>query len=218
MNLEEMRDEVENLVDDPSFDPDTIDSYLNQMLTYSAGLVNLPTLKRISTVDTIVGQAYASISGLDGGFSGVLRRVKNDEGKEPRIFSNLESLLDVYPTMVEEGAVEAVALEGSTLWYQKIPLSAETLLLLYFQNPSTLVGGGDSPGDIPEHLHRKLLVHGAAYMMFDQIEDGIEGEKVNTVHHFHQALNEDNKHSGIVKLREWVSRTSRHHISSVWRY
>ena len=216
MNLEEMRNEVENLVDDSSFDPDTIDNYLNQMLTYSAGLINLPSLKRISTVVTIEDQAYTSISGLDGGFSGILRRVKNAEGEEPRIYSNLELLLDDYPTIDEEGDVEAVALEGSTLWYQKIPSSAETLLLLYFRNPSPLIGGDDEPGDIPEHVHRKLLVHGAAYMIFDQIEDGIEGEKVNTVHNFHQSLNEENKHSGIVKLREWIGRTSKHHISSVW--
>ncbi len=217
MNLEAIRTEVENLVDDSSYDADIIDSYINETLIFAAGLVNLPTLKMIDVVDTVQNQAYTSVIPANSTFSGVLRRVKKADGSEPRIYPDLERFLDDY-TMDNEGAVEAVCLEGSTLWYQKIPSSPETLTILYFKNPSPLSKDGDEPSDFPSHIHRKLFVHGTAFTIFDQIEDGVEGDKVNTKNHFWHSFSESNPESGITKLREWLARTQPHHISSVWRY
>ena len=217
MNLEAIRNEVENLVDDSSYDADTIDRYINDTLAFAAGLISLPTLKMIGVVDTVVDQAYTSIVGVDPDFSGVLRRVKKLNGNEPRIYPDLERFLDDY-TMDNVGEVQAVCLEGSVLWYQKIPSTPETLTILYFKNPSPLSQDGDEPSDFPAHIHRKLFVHGTAYIIFDQIEDGVEGDKVNTVSHFFHSFSSKNPDSGINKLREWLARTQPHHISSVWRY
>jgi hypothetical protein len=217
MNLEAIRNEVENLVDDQSYDADTIDRYINDTLAFAAGLVSLPTLKMIGVVDTVVGQAYMSAVPADSTFSGVLRRVKKADGKEPRIYPDLERFLDDY-TMDNEGQVEAVCLEGSVLWYQKIPSTPETLTILYFKNPSPLSQDNDEPSDFPGHTHRKLFVHGTAFTIFDQIEDGVEGDKVNTQSQFFHSFNSRNPDSGINKLREWLARTQPHHISSVWRY
>ena len=218
MKLEAIRNEVENLVDDSSYDADTIDRYINESLAFAAGLVNLPSLKRIDVVDTVDGQAYVSLTGVNPGFSGVLRRVKKSDGSEPTVYADLERLLDDYWDMGAEGIVEAVTLEGSVLWYQKIPSTPETLTILFFENPSSLAKDGDEPTDFPGHVHRKLFVHGAAFTIFDQIEDGVEGDKLNTKHHFYHSFDERNRDSGITKLREWLARTTPHHISSVWRY
>jgi hypothetical protein len=218
MKLEAIRNEVENLIDDPSYDADTIDSYINHTLAFAAGQVNLPSLKRISTVATVVEQAYVSLLGVAPDFSGVLRRVKRANGDEPLVYPDLERLLDDYPEMDKEGAVEATTLEGSVLWYQKIPVSPETLTILFYENPSPLLKGEDIPSDFPVHTHRKLFVHGTAFMIFDQIEDGIEGDKINSKQHFYHSFDERSRDSGITKLREWLARTTKHHISSVWRY
>ena len=217
MNLEAIRNEVENLVDDASYDADTIDRYINDTLAFAAGLVNLPSLKRIGSVETVVGQAFCSVVPADSSFSGVLRRVKKSDGKEPRIYPDLERFMDDY-AMDNEGAVEAVVLEGTVLWYQKIPATPETLTILYFENPSLLSKSADEPSDFPAHIHRKLFVNGTAFMLFDQIEDGVDGDKVNTQSQFFHSFNEKNPDSGINRLREWLAKTQPHHISSVWRY
>lgn len=218
MKLEAIRNEVENIVDDSSFDADTIDRYINDNLAFAAGLVNLPSLKRIDVVETVVDQAYVSLTGVAPNFSGVLRRVKKSDGSEPAVYPDLERLMDDYSNMEVEGEVEAIALEGSVLWYQKIPSVPEALTILFFENPSSLSKDDDEPADFPGHVHRKLFVHGTAFNIFDRIEDGVEGDKINTKHHFYHSFDERNRDSGIMKLREWLARTTPHHISSVWRY
>ena len=216
MNRLEIRTEVENLVQDASFD-DTLDSYINQCILYTGAQVDIPALKRIDTVDTVLSQAYVNLMSLYGGFSGKLRRVKNADGDAITIYANLELLMDEYPTMIEEGDVEAVALEGSTLWYHKIPSTVEVLTLLYYCDPAVPTTDSGTPSDFPAHLHRSLFVHGTAWIVFDQIEDDTEEAKVNTAAQFGLSFNESNRHSGITKLREWLAKTRRHNISSSWR-
>lgn len=216
MNRLEIRTEIENLIQDASFVPDTIDAYINLAILYAGANTDIPELKRIDTVNTVLSQAYTSLSSLTGGFSGKLRRVKNADGNSIEITSDLALLMDAFPTMVEEGEVEAVALEGSTLWYQKIPAAVETLTCLYFRDPTILSVDNESPSDFPAHLHRHLFVHGTAWMIYDQIEDDVEEKKVNTAGQFWLSFDEGNRHSGLVKLREFIVKTRRHNISSSW--
>jgi len=215
MNRLEISTEINNITQDSSFSG-SINDYINQCILYAGALVDLPHLKRIGTVDTVLAQAYVALTGLTGGFSGKLRRVKDSDGNPISIYPDLALLMDDYPTMVEAGEVEGVALEGSTLWYQKIPAAEETLTCLYFRNPTTLSGDSESPTDFPSHLHRNLFVHGTAWIIYDQIEDDVEDQKVNTKSQFWLSFDENNKHSGITKLREWIGKTRRHNISSTW--
>lgn len=217
MNRLQIRTEIENIIQDDSFTETTLNDYINQAILYTAANADIPELKRIGTVDTILEQAYTTLSGLTGGFSGKLRRVKNAEGDPIGIFSDLALLMDEYPTMAEEGEVEAVALEGSTLWYQDIPAEVETLTCLYYKNPALLSLDTESPSDFPEHLHRQLFVHGCAWIVYDAVEDAIEDAKINTKAHYWLSFDERNRNSGIVKLREWIAKTRRHNISSSWK-
>lgn len=216
MNRGEIRTELENLIQDGSFDETILNTYINSALLRTCAYVFLPSLKRVDTVDTNLGVAYAVLTGLNGGFSGVLRRVVDSSGNLMTIYKDLDMLMDGYSTLAEVGNVETVALEGSTLWYQKIPETAETLTILYYKNPASLDRDSDEPSDIPEHLQRALLVNGAAKLVYDVIEDGIEGEKVNTKAQFYLSFSEANKESGITKLREWLAKIKVHHISSFW--
>lgn len=217
MNRLQIRTEIENLIQDDSFSSDTLNSYINQSILYAGANVDIPALKGIDTVDTVLGQAYTTLAGLTGGFSGKLRRVKDSEKNHISITSDLALIMDVYPLMSEEGDVEVVALEGSTLWYQKIPAIVMTLTCLYFRDPATLSTDNAIPSDFPTHLHRSLFVHGTAWMVYDQIEDDVEEKKVNARSQFWLSFDESNRHSGIVKLREWIAKNRRHNISSSWR-
>jgi len=217
MKLSAIRSEVMDKIQDPSYDKDTVDKFINRALAYTAGQIDLPELKGFATVSTVLGQAYASLSGVSDGFSGILRKVK-DSNKEPvEIYPSLDLLFDDYD-MDKEGAVEAVALEGSVLWYQKIPTAVETLTCLLFRNPLPLSESNSETTVIPEQLQHKLLVEGAVYFIYDEIEDGIEEPKTNTTFYFAHSFSDMSRESGITKLREWVARTRPNHISSVWRY
>lgn len=216
MDRLEIRTEIENIIQDGSFSKTVLNEYINQAILYAGANTDVPELKVISTVDTVPEQAHVSLSGLTAGFSGKLSRIKNSKGNHISIVYNLALLIDEYPTMDEEGEVEAVALEGSALWYQKIPAVAETLTCLYYRNPTALSADDEIPSDFPTHLHRQLFVHGCTWLIYDMKEDGIDGEKVNTKAHYWLSFDERNRNSGIVKLREWISKTRRHNISSSW--
>ena len=220
MNLGDMITEVDNIVDDSNFTSVMITDYINQAVQYAAMQVDLPDLKKLITATTVTGQPYTSLTGVTGGFSGRLLQV-SDSGIA--IYPNLQLLMDEYVSddyldLTEAGSVEAIALEGRTLWYQYVPADETDIVLLVYQNPSTLDANADIPSDFPDHVHRSLFVHGAAYYMFDQIEDGLEGNKVNTNAHFLKAFDEGSRHSGITKVREWVGKSRRHWKSSVWKY
>ena len=218
MNRGEIRTEIENIIQDSSFDEATLNSYITHALQYACAQVLLPSLKRVDTVETSTSAAWVALTGLDGGFSGILNRVVDSDGNLITIYSNLDMLMDEYPALDEVGDVEAVALEGTTLWYQKIPAAAETLSILYYRDPAELSADSSTTSDIPVHLHYPILVCGGSYFAYNQIEDGIDGEKVNSKAQWWLSFSEDNKESGIVKFREWIGKSRKHHINSFWGY
>ncbi|MFA5542464.1 MAG: hypothetical protein WDA47_01715 [Bacilli bacterium] len=169
-------------------------------------------------MSTVLDQAYVNISSSLS-FSGHLKKVLISDSQDPVIYPDLERLLEDY-TLDQVGSVEAVALEGNVLWYARIPEEAETLVLLYYASPSRLVKNGDVPIDIPAHCHRKLLVHGTLWMLFDEIENAseLEGQKIKTRENYWLSFDSSNPTSGINELRYWLARVRAHHISSVWNY
>jgi len=218
MKLEQIRKEVANIVDDNSFAPEDIDNYINQAISYSAGVVKLPALKRIGTVDFSEDAYSVSLSEMVG--DALVRSISYavlENGNELNILNGVEELLMSYPKLDKVGIPKDIALETQTLWYQ--PAGDYTATLVYYTRPAPLAKNTDIPSVFPEHLHRGLFVHGAAWMIYDQIEDGIEQEKkVNTINQFFHSFSEVNRESAIVKLREWIGQNRVHHISSIWRY
>jgi hypothetical protein len=219
MTLEELRAEVEAKLFDPaSFGKDQIDGYINGCVEYIAGMVPLPSLKRIGSVNTVVGQNYVNIGeSLD--FSGHLKKVINPDSTDPTVYPDLERMYDDY-TMDEDGDIEAVTLEGNILYYAKMPEETDALTLIYYTSPARLVRNSDTPSCIPVHCQRKLIVHGTLWMLFDEIENAseLEGQKVKTREHYWNSFNSDNRDSGLNDLYRWLGRTRPHHISSVWDF
>lgn len=209
MQLSEIRDEVQLIVQDTAFTDAIVDSYIN---TVYASVINeclVPEMKGVDTVTTTLLTAYSSLTGVDGGFSGVLSRVYNSSGTLVTIRPNLEALIDLAGNLTDAGSVEAVALEGSTLWYYPIPATVgEVLTVVYYRNPPPLESDGDTPDVLPEFLHREILVNGASSICYDTIEGGLEGLKVNT------RSRELSKLGGVVKFRHWLAKTRRHYIYS----
>lgn len=216
MTFEELKTEVEILVKDASF-ADKYGSYINEALIEVADRTSPPDLKRIDVVSTVVGQNYVSLLGAGaptGGFSGKLRKVvKSADNEAITIHQNLDVLFaEMGEDFSAEGEVEGVALEGRTLWYSKVPATAESLRILYYQNPPELVEDSDVCEFIPLSLHRKLLIHGAARIIFGIIEEGLEeSQKVNFL------VNNNVFETGLLEYHAWIGSRREHKISSCWR-
>lgn len=212
MTLDEIRTEVMAIALEPSYDDSDYDRWINSAIQEVAGRVIIPDLKRINVISTSTTYAYVTLTTLTDGFAGMLRRVRRTvSGDDVGIYAKLEELYDEYTTWNEAGDVEAVALEGNYLWYQKLPAVAQSLTVMYTAVPPTLTLDADVP-IFPSHLHRKLCVHGAAKMIWDLVETDIEKPKTQTL------VNETHFENGITQYREFLARSKRHNITSTWSY
>lgn len=208
MLFSEITQEVKNIIQDSSFDS-LVAGYINEALLQAAGRVNIPDLKRVGIAQTIPEQLYVSLVGLPEGFSGRLSKLLTPDIIQ---FKDIETLVDWVNSqsrsLTEVGAVEAVALEGRVLWYYPSPATEQDISAIVYTNPVILEDADDVPTFLPDHCHRNIAVHGAAYIAYDTIEDGIGDAKVNTT--FHYTMFE----KGITQLAEWVGRNRVHQITS----
>ena len=208
MILSDIRDEIITTVNDPSFTDDIVNGYINEVYQSSVARCMVPELKGVDVVTTTT-DAFVDLSGVTGGFSGVLSRVYDGVQRcKIDILNSLEHLMDLGGNLTDIGDIMAVALEGPTLWYYPIPSVPVVLTVIYYKNPDSLSSDSDTPAVIPEFLHREILVNGACAIMFDKIEGGIEGLKVNT------RARELAMERGIVRFREWLGKTRSHYITS----
>jgi hypothetical protein len=219
MNRAQMRSALSDVIQDDSYSSDDLNSALYQAALYIAGAVLLPDFKRLGSISTTVGQPYTSLSSLTGGFGG---RIVKFHKAGIKICPSLEELVDSYAGLSDNeelttaGEVEAVAQEGNTLWYQYVPATAESLIVTYYRNPPEFSSDSYEPDYIPEYLHRKIFVNGAAWLIYSDIEDDLDDVKINTTVNYNESFNEGKRDSGISKLREWIVRSRIPHISSAW--
>jgi len=213
MQLSEIREEVQLIMQDNDvFISDIVDGYINEIYFSTVSECLVPELKGVDVVTATVSQAYVQLSGVSGGFSGVLSRVYNSSNESVEIVNSLETLMDLYGSLADTGDIVAVALEGSTLWYCQLPAVSEVLTVIYYKNPVLLVNDEDTPLYIPDFLHRRILVNGAAAVCFDLVEDEKDTTKVNT------RSRENAKLEGVVKFKEWLGKTRKHYIYSQEEY
>jgi hypothetical protein len=209
MNYKELQDEISILVDSGTqvledMIPDLInDAILN--IANEPGIV-LPALKSIISIDSIPLQPYTNIP------SDYDCRIKYASvNSQPVSYNNtLDDLLNLESDLSLTVDITAIALEGTVLWYTRIPSSVTPITLLLYKNPDTLVDDTDSPDEIPFHLHRKTIIPYVAEHLFDMLEQGDEGNKVNT------QVQKLKYSEGLQKLREYLSSRRRHLTSSIW--
>jgi hypothetical protein len=220
MNLSQLQEEISIIVYDLGFTPEIIEGYINDCIEYINSIIVLPGRKAITVVPTTINQAYSALDTVSGLLFNIRILRASCSSGPLKIYNSLETMFDDYSSdnvgLLEAGELEAVVLEGNTLWYQKVPTVATDITLLYYRKVPELSDANDSPLDIPKGLHRSLLVHGTCWIIYSQIEEDTEGGMENTKNHFWQSFDERNPHSGIVKLREWVGRSRKHKITSIW--
>ena len=208
MNLGEIVTEVRtNLKDQRADVLASIQDYINEAYRWVAEETTLPSLKTLFTVDTVLEQAYTTIT---GNFDGRLLYCGTSEGKISVLDGGLIELLENHPDLSEEGDIEHVAVEGSTLWYAKIPATVTSLICLGYYKPTPLTVNTDTPSAIPDYLHRGLLVNKASAIGYSIIEDGLEGERPNTSYYEGEAV------KALILLKGWVEKRRGHLRRGVW--
>ena len=216
MTFKELQDEVLILVDPEDSEMEArIPSAINDAVLYVAnepGIV-LPTLKSVQTVTTVVDQSYATLPVHDPDgyalFDGKVIFAQVD-GTEVSCHNTLEDLMVAYPSMDEIGDVEAVAIEGQTVWYVKQPDTETSIIMLLYKFPTVLEDDEDEPNEIPRHLHMDTIVRRSAMLLFDKIEQGEDGQKTNTL------VQQNFYNEGIDKLKQYLGKKRRGMSRSVW--
>ena len=207
MTFGELKDEVLlKLQDTSEAIQERIPDLVNDAVQMIIEEADVPGFKKLATVKTVTNQAYTN---LPSDCSRVLY-VGSEKGKYPII--SLEEMLELYPTMDEEGDILCVAVDGPVLYYQKIPGEQESLTVLYRRLVKRMVNDDEEPEGIPSELHRMVIVPKAAQLGFDLFEDGVENPKVNTLAQKAAYL------EGLELLRAWCARRRVHMSRSVWNY
>jgi len=179
MNGEELIDRVLITVDDADLDTDIILSLLNEGLRVLAAAVSLPDLETSDIVETVADEFTAALP--EDFHHGLFDCQEQDEYNPDRVLNSKRQMLAKYGRLNQTGTVRHVCREGQTMLYQPIPDEVRALLISYFRVP-TPITERTSPDCLPEETH-KALFHYAAEQLFDDIEDGMEGAKVNTLRH-----------------------------------
>jgi hypothetical protein len=208
MNYGQIQDEVSIILQDESLIA-SIPGYINQAYREALFRARHPSLKSITSVQTVLQQNWLTLGVVTGGFDGKLLRF--GDPTKIKQYPSLEALYDDYSSnWDDEGPVQSVALEGNIIWYQKIPDPEETHIVMYIKNPDPLTRRSDTPDLIPEALHRDILVHGAVMHGFILIEDGMEGEKINSM--VHAGFFE----KGVQRMMEWIGSNKQHKVINFW--
>ncbi len=181
MNLENIVSDVVDTVFDSSVTEAKVISKVNEGLAFTAELVLFPLLEATGTVTTTPGQ---NLVDLPSAFSRNLFRVKDPDGLDIDIYSSTGLLEDdirvVDDAGVVEGDVEAVALQAAQLFYAPSPADATVLSLRFYTAPTPLSVMDAIPICIPTAHRMNILCNYAKWQLFNDIEDGVDGEKINT--------------------------------------
>ena len=176
---EQFIERVVKTVQDPSLDTDDILELLGEGLVVISGRVLLPDLETSDTVDTMVDESEVP---LPSDYQHGLFDCQEQDPYNPVVVLNSKrQILATYGKLDNTGTVRHVCRVGTSLLYQPVPTEIRTLTLSYYRMPAQLTES-ETPEGLPIQFHRALF-HYAAFMLFDDIEDGMEGPKVNTARH-----------------------------------
>lgn len=187
----ELVDFVSDAIQDTSFADATILKYINRGLRHIAGgmFITYPDrtqvfsspLPNLLTSDTVTTSTSAAYVDLPDDFGrGLIAAISAATDTQLTIMESFSEFLSMFPTLDLSSSITTVAVRGSILYYQGIPTTADTVTLHYYSTPTDLSDDNDEPDCLPIHLHEELLVNYAAWKIFDLIEDGIDGRKINT--------------------------------------
>jgi len=180
MNLDTLVNRIRNKIQDPSYTENELVPMINQGLGEIATMVALPALTNVTTVDCGDGP---SVSLPDDFHANVHHAYNQTDDWHVQIYEMFTDFIEDFPGLNNEGSVTYACAHGGKLYFQDAPGSdyPETILITYTKKPTLFDRNNDvtSIDYIPDEMQAPLLVNYACREVFDEIEDGLEGAKVN---------------------------------------
>ena len=173
---------VQDLIKDGSFGPSFIIEKLNDGLAEVVQATTPPDL--IETDDEIELDAFEkSILMPDAFYGPRLFKVYNATDDLPcQVYYRFTDFAHI-SRRFSGAEVRAVCLKGSRLHVAGIPAVPTTLEVTYLREPTVLSGEADDGAGItylPFRLGEQAIVNYATWRIYEHIEDGVDGKKVNT--------------------------------------
>lgn len=173
-----LADEVRDAVQDASYTYADILERFNDCLLELAGEYLFPELETWEDVLTDPNNPRCRMP------ADYMRRMRYahsiTHNREIKVWGSPSQLYRRFSLLDQTGTVLGVAVQGRELFYQRVPSSAEKIRINYYRLPPRLEKRADKPDWMPWHLAKKLLKAYALVELFDEIEDGQEGNKTNT--------------------------------------
>ncbi len=186
MTLEKLITEVQNVIQDNAWTDAMITTLLNRGLVVVASGIILPEkyqltppLPDLYATDTVTTELLSGICDLPDDFNRDLVQVVNSDNEDIKRYDSFRKFLLEHPEQ-DSGDVRVCARHGNRLLYRDIPTVQESLTVHYYRDPDELESSDDEPDCIPLVVQKPLLVGYACSQIFNMIEDGIEGQKINT--------------------------------------
>lgn len=187
MNAEELIEEVEDIIQDPSYDSEAILKHLNRGQLAIANKLLLPGLSDgHASVNTVLSQNHAT---LPTNYHKALH-VAQVDGLPVKVYNNKALMIADYGKLTTQtGAVIGVTVDSGELVYQRVPATATAVELFYYRKPTPMTESGTS---FPDGLGGQMadnddfdfaLIHYACWRLFERIEQGLEGQKIDTGYH-----------------------------------
>lgn len=173
MNVTRLIARVARTVQDGSYSDGDILEYINEGLFAVSGLLALPELERSALVSTDPDAKHVP---LPADYHNHLRFVySGNRRRSIRIYSNIVRLREERPLQM------AVAVSGSNLHYYPSPAQPEELEIVYHARPEEYIDDLVQPDHLPSHVGLRVLHAYCCKRIYDEIEDGIDGQKINTL-------------------------------------
>ena len=181
MDLDTLLNRIKNKIQDPSYDPDSdLVPLINQGLGEIATMIALPALTTVTTIECGTGP---SVDLPDDFHANVHHAFNQTKDGHVQIIKSLPDFIEEFPGLNGEGSVTHICVHGRKLYFQDASGSSspETLLITYTSRPTLFdrSGGVTKIDYIPHEMQAPLLVNYAVREVFGEIEDGVEGMKVN---------------------------------------
>lgn len=182
--LEDSQDlarKVTNKVQDASYSYDDILAVFNRCLRAISGKFLLPDLEVLRNIETDSNQPSIPVP---ADYQKNLRYAHSTtQNRKIAVFGSVIQLYRNFSVLDQTGRVVGMAVKGRFLYYQRVPSSAEAIRINYWAYPERMRSRYQKPTCLPEHLVEPLLVNFACADIYSEIEDGIEGTKVNTTYY-----------------------------------
>lgn len=184
MNANELINQVIEIIDNPDYDVGAdILKYTNRSQRRIADILLLPDLRDGSaTVSTAVGAMEVS---LPATFHKNLFQARF-AGADIAIYKDVVSMSMARGGLsLDVGDVEAVALKKGKLVYQMVPAAITAIEIYFYRLPVAMTAADTSypDGAYGNDDFDWAIIHDSCAKIFNRIEEGMEGAKVNTDKH-----------------------------------